>query len=985
MNDLLKNQLKQWIDYRQKRFWAVVVFVIYTLSGFLILPMVMKNTMVDLVADRLGRTLQIEKIHVNPFNFRLIFEAIQLNDTDDVALIRADSITVNLETSGLIIGALRFKEVTLDKPYLYFERYSIDKSRLSILLADWQRTAAAKTVESQADSVSADSLPLFLVDGFNIKAGEFLFYDRVPDEPVEINFTPIDVSVSQLSSLPDRIGNQVVRIEIPGDSVIEWQGSLMVAPFSSSGRFETKSKLARTRTYLKQILLVTDFSGDSALAMNYSMSYTDVLNVEVNDLNLELKDVSVKGLQPLSEFISFANLSMKGGYVRYPKQELGFSVVAITSPSLRLNRLADGSIDLNQLIATSASSSDALNQNTSAVSSDAEAGWTLLIDSIEMYDGALSISDETTQPAVSVDIQNLDLEVRDIQNTTISSSGLTASLNIGETGMIKIQGAVATLPELKVEMDVSMEALPVAIADPYLNAIADVRLDGGAVSAELQVTFASSALSISGSSAVSNLDLIDELSDSRLLGWKKLAVDKFEYRNTPASLHVSRIVINEPFTKFEIYRDRSTNIENVLRASEPVANTSTETEQIKPLQMTFAYTTINQATVDFSDLSLPLPFRTVTTNLSGTIGAISSFTSEPADIQMQGNVDEFGLSRMNGKLNLFAPTDSMDLVVEFRNLLMTSLSPYSAAFAGRAIEKGKLNLNLNYVIDEGQLRGTNELLLSEFKLGEKVDSPDAVSLPLDLAVALLTNSAGEIDVELPISGDVNDPEFHIGGVVQEALKQFLAKIVTAPFRMLGGLIGIQSDDLGEIKFLGGRSALSPPELEQLANIAKAIAKRPELSLVIPGVYDDRLDIPMLRYEKLLVKVGARLNIDAEDKDMMLDDSVLSVFEALSIEADPNTDLASVKAGFIKTVDEGKERLDQVAYMSELQQRLVLAENVSEQELKKLARQRQARIVETLKLAGVPPEQVGLGAILKVEVDEKATGDWVSLMLEVSAG
>ena len=116
MNDLLKNQLKQWIDYRQKRFWAVVVFVIYTLTGFLILPMVMKNTMVDLVADRLGRTLQIEKIHVNPFNFRLIFEAIQLNDTDDVALIRADSITVNLETSGLIIGALRFKEVTLDKP-----------------------------------------------------------------------------------------------------------------------------------------------------------------------------------------------------------------------------------------------------------------------------------------------------------------------------------------------------------------------------------------------------------------------------------------------------------------------------------------------------------------------------------------------------------------------------------------------------------------------------------------------------------------------------------------------------------------------------------------------------------------------------------------------------------------------------------------------------------------------------------------------------
>jgi hypothetical protein len=494
-------------------------------------------------------------------------------------------------------------------------------------------------------------------------------------------------------------------------------------------------------------------------------------------------------------------------------------------------------------------------------------------------------------------------------------------------------------------------------------------------------------MSIFGSSALDDLAVIDERNSSKLLGWKKLSVDKFEYIDSPPRLHVSSIVVNEPFTKFEIYPDLSTNIESILKAPEVTTNAAAETDLAKPLQMTFAYTTINQATLDFSDLSLPLPFRTVTTNLSGTIGAISSFTSEPADIQMEGKVDEFGLSRMNGKLNLFEPTDSMDLVIEFRNLLMTSLSPYSAAFAGRAIEQGKLNLNLNYVINEGELLGSNELLLSEFKLGEKVDSPDAVSLPLDLAVALLTNSAGEIDIELPISGDVNDPEFHIGGVVQEALKQFLAKIVTAPFRMLGGLIGVQSDDLGEIKFLGGRSSLSPPELEQLGSISKAMEKRPDLSLIIPGVYDDRLDIPVLRYEKLVVKVRAQLNLESETdaKELMLDDSVLSVFEALSMEADPDMDLASLKAGFVKPIDEGKERLDQVAYMAELRHRLESAESVSVEELQQLARQRQTSILETLSQAGVPSEQIGLGEIMEVDLEAESEDDWVSLILEVSAG
>ena len=130
--------------------------------------------------------------------------------------------------------------------------------------------------------------------------------------------------------------------------------------------------------------------------------------------------------------------------------------------------------------------------------------------------------------------------------------------DIGETGLVKIQGAAAILPELKVELDVTLATLPLVIVDPYLNAIADVRLDSGAVSAQLQVVLAGSKMSIVGSSALDDLAVIDERNSSKLLGWKKLSVDKFEYIDSPPSLHVSSIVVNEPFTKFEIYQDLST-------------------------------------------------------------------------------------------------------------------------------------------------------------------------------------------------------------------------------------------------------------------------------------------------------------------------------------------------------------------------------------------------------------------------------------------
>ncbi|MFT4852217.1 MAG: hypothetical protein ACI9YR_000597 [Bacteroidia bacterium] len=979
----MKSVLSNWINYRRKRFWLVISFLTYTLLGFFVLPMVVKEALIDLVDKRLNRQLLIERVDVNPFSFELVISTFTLKDTDAMPLIQADSIIVNLELSGVFLGALRFKEIVLDKPYVYFERFTTESSRLSNVLDDWQQSADPVSIEATAvdpvDVAGSDALPSFLIDSFKIQAGQVRFSDQVPDESVEVSFKPIDVNILQLSSLPDRVGSQNVKIEIPNDTVIEWQGSLSVAPFSSIGRLAVQSKVARTNAYLKHFLPIEEFTGNSSLTMSYTLGYTDALDLKVDDLGLELTDIKVKGLAPSAEFLSFSKLSMQGGYIRYPEEEAGFSAITLTAPSLEITRYIDGSLNLEQLTLPNTNAGPLPNQ--SATNSSSANQWAIAIGSIAIVDGELRFLDELTQPNALIVADKVNVEILDLQNTTNAASDIKASLLVGRTGAISVQGSTAMLPDVSVEMGVSISNLAIDIADPYLNDIAEIRLDEGTLAAELNIAFADNDLQISGSSSISNLDITAELSDSKLLSWEKLSVDRFEYARVGSTLHVSGIVLDKLFTKFEIYRDLTTNIENILVVTEH--ESSDPVEAVDPLNMTFAHTTINQATVDFSDKSLPLPFRTVTTDLNGSIGTISSFSSEAAEVEMEGKVDEFGLSRMNGKIDLFAPTDSMDLVVEFRNLLMTNLSPYSAAFAGRAIEGGKLNLTLNYLIDDGQLIGKNELLLSEFKFGEEVESPDAISLPLDLAVALLTNSDGEIDIELPISGDVNDPEFHIGGVVKEAVKQFLVKIVTAPFRMLGALIGIESNDLGEVKFLGGRSTLSPPEVEQLMNISKVMAKRPELSLIVPGGYDERLDTPVLRYEKLVVKTLARLNLAAGDTELMLDDSVVEVFEVLLVETDPLFDLMALKASFVKSTEDGEDRLDQLAYIAELRSLLVNAEEVSTSDLVMLGEQRQASILTQLSLLDVPEDKIQSGVISAIEFDKDNVGDWMTLKLEVS--
>ncbi|MFM7784574.1 MAG: DUF748 domain-containing protein, partial [Gammaproteobacteria bacterium] len=189
----------------------------------------------------------------------------------------------------------------------------------------------------------------------------------------------------------------------------------------------------------------------------------------------------------------------------------------------------------------------------------------------------------------------------------------------------------------------------------------------------------------------------------------------------------------------------------------------------------------------------------------------------------------------------FDPRRATDIEVAFRNIAVSSFSPYSATFAGRAIRSGDLDLALQYKVDGGRLAGDNQLLLRDLKLGEKVDSPDATSLPLDLAIALLTDSRGRIDIALPVRGNVDNPTFSYGRIVWKAIGNLIAGVATAPFRALGGLFGgAKAEEMQAVQFASGSAELRPRERERLGTLAEALAARPRLGLgVSPGVEKSR--------------------------------------------------------------------------------------------------------------------------------------------------
>jgi hypothetical protein len=266
------------------------------------------------------------------------------------------------------------------------------------------------------------------------------------------------------------------------------------------------------------------------------------------------------------------------------------------------------------------------------------------------------------------------------------------------------------------------------------------------------------------------------------------------------------------------------------------------------------------AKLDFTDLSLRPQFSAKIYELGGVITGLSSKRDARSQIELDGRVDEFGLARIRGQLNPFVPADNTDVNVVFKNVDMVSASPYSMKFAGYKIAQGKISLDLQYKVRNGQLEGNNQIVLDNLTLGERIDSPDALKLPLELALAILKDSNGRIDLGVPVSGNMNDPQFSYGSVVWKAIGNIMSKIVTSPFRALGNLFGVSGDKLESIDFDAGSDTVLPPEREKLKQVAQILAKKSQLKLSVPGQYSEAADGAALREQAVRRAIVTRAEI-----------------------------------------------------------------------------------------------------------------------------
>ena len=970
----------QWLSPRRKRFWGLVVVLLYTLLGFFAAPRLIENVVIDLIQDDLGRLAHIQKIEVNPYVLSLRVQGFEVSDTDKVKLAAFDEFFINFQLSSLFNWAWTFDEIRLTGPYFYFERFKTGDSRLDQLVSDFEKSRPVEqgdqSVNEEKGAGEESGAPRLLIHKLSLSDGHVVAKDNVPETVVETQLSPINISIQGLNTLPDRHGQQSVTIRLPDNASLTWSGSLTLAPLDSEGELVLQGlHLDPAIAYLETILPLESLSATLSSRFQYRLHQGNKgIDVDINELEVELDKLRLSGLTPQTDFIDIPKISLIGGKLRYPEQSLHFTNLSVEEPQLEAWINKNGSLSVEELIAVFSEEED------SATSEQTGSPWQLGLDEFILENGSLALTDRSIQPNAAVEVTNLQVRVSGISNQDDVLMPLELGGELAEGGSYKLTASVGIFPEVSISATASTNGIPLQLGQSYIQQFARIRLDSGVLDSEIEIDLpAGQSMTVGGSIQVPGLEINDTIDQKRLLAWDKLDIDHFDLNSD--GLHISQMVFERVFGRLVMFEDQTTNL-SALIVEQP------DDVDAEPLNFIIGGIRIDDGSMDFADFSLPLPFATHITSLEGIISTISTSSDEPANIRLEGQVDEYGLARIEGNMDMLDPIRHTDVTVEFRNLLMSNLSPYTVQFAGREIDEGKLDLELVYAIEDGQLHGANDVVLSDLVLGEKVDHPDAGSLPLGLAVSLLKDADGVIEIDLPVDGDINDPEFKIGGVIWQAVSGLITKIVSAPFRLLGKLIGIDSEDLGQFEFLAGRADLTPPELEKIVQLSEAMQQRPELVVEIGGVTDSEIDIPALKFIRLRNIANERLDEEMgerSDKDMMLDVEIRALVEVMFTERFPDVSLENMKKEHTHPPVESPEAtpvLDDLAYATDLWNRLLASEVISDQDLADLANKR-AEVIRTAFLAGGQFDESRVTITAPTEV-ESEDDEWVRLELAVAS-
>lgn len=1015
--------------HRRKIAIFSLLFVAYSFFGFFALPGIIKSQAQKFVHNELGLALSVDRVEVNPWRLAVRLDNLSIKNpaSENATLLSARSIFVNAELwSSLWIRGASIGELDLLSPFI--SAHILNNGQLNLM----------KLIPPDDGSPPSDVQ--WRIGLLGVHQGRIHFQDDTRRTPFSTVFSPLNLSLADLSSRPDKDGGYTLHAETEEGEALDWKGLVALNPVRSEGELKISGLKATTPwRYLQDELPVIVEKGRITLSGQYKVVAGDDVSftlskgrLTVDDLALSqrskqplaliLKQLDIDGISAawpqtaagfttlqLNDFsfidkttkkqtLNFNKLLLKEGryqsdsqlaelksatlemlklqdgkseaalfqlpvialeaiHIAQAKKEAHIGKITLEKGVVNAQRSKEGKIDWEDYLSHFTQQLEAFSPpeatavvKTASKTTEPEKSWTPSLGELDLIGFTINFTDHIPSSSPKVAIENINLRLFP-QQPGETQHRVDSTMSIASGGTIALKGGFQESP-LTANLNLNIQALKLPAFAPWAENMANFALEKGSVDIDGKLNFQQAKTTktdFAGNIIMHDFAANDLEQDERFLAWKKLAITGINWQLAPEKLYVRSIQADKPFIRAIIGENKSLNLSQIV-VTDPVDSTTPATvsqasAKTTPYPLKIDRIHLTDGSMLFADLSLRPQFATGIQSLQGDIHNLSSQVGSKATIALKGRVDEYGKADINGTLNPLAGDLFTDISVKFSNVELTTLTPYSSKFAGYQIDKGKLSLDLNYKINQRKLDATNKVVLDQLTLGEKVKSPDATSLPLKLALAILKDKNGVIDLDVPITGSLDDPKFKVGPLIWKAIVNVLTKAATAPFSMIAGLVG-GGDNMDSLVFPAGSAVLATTETNKLDSLAKALNQRTALRVEVRGAFDADADTQAIRlqkfdqtYQKRLAEVGNSRKALEELFKTKLGSEALAQQRALNLK--PASD---------KATNNTELQLAISSYENSLRHELAARETVLDGDLRQLALDRarfvRNRLVET---------------------------------------
>jgi len=794
---------------------------------------------------------------------------LEMKQADGAPLVKLPSFEVLIDAIEVFANKISLKSIKSEGLELYVHRGRDGKVTLANLVGVAAETKAPETKPEP----KTDGKPfIYAIEEIALGGATIHVADEQPKQPYKTRLDNVNFKVTGLTNESGKKANVELSFESEAKEKFSHTGTLQLTPLIAEGKLDIEGlKPGALRPYYDDAFTAEIKDGFFDLSTKYSFEAKDgQSDIKLSDLAANLRALRLELAGQPQPLWRVTSLAIKDGAIDVAKKTIVIGSLEGKEGNGYIQRDTDGKLNLARITKAQPSA-----PAPARPAKPSEGEWRIDAKQILLERFRINVDDRSNAKPAKINVSDLSVRGENFSTAKNQRGKATIRARINDKGMLRLVGT-ATVNPVNAKFVVDAQDLDLISVQPYLDDRVNFLLTGGRAGTKGEFTFDAAGtgpakMNYQGAVQVADFGAVERDSQQDLLKWKSLGLDALQFDLEPFQLRIGEINLTEFYSRLILGADGKINLQKLAvqkeeQKGEPPAQdkpaetpaATTASDAAEPKAITIGKINLKDGNIQFSDFFIKPNYSA---NLTTVQGAISELKPEvPGDLDLQARLDNAAPVEIKGKINPLSKDLFLDIVADAKEIELSPMSPYSVKYVGYGIKGGKLSFNVKYKVENRKLSADNKIILNQLTFGEKVESPTATKLPVLLAVALMKDRNGVIDVELPISGSLDDPQFSVGGIVLRVIINLISRAVTAPFSLLASAFGGgsgSSEELSYIEFDNGRANLDEPDRAKIATLAKALNNRPALSLEIIGRADPLSDLDGLKRVGIERKVKAQ--------------------------------------------------------------------------------------------------------------------------------